>query len=308
MTRQAYYKRKLFSDSEDLAREALENALLAYVHYVRQSHNLPKSGYRELWSLCQEQFKEALTIGRDRFRELLRANGLMQRKRRFRPRTTDSRHHLKCYPDLVNTEPKRIATRPGELLVADITYIPCRSGNGFAFLSLLTDAATRCIVGYHLHPTLETDGPLIALDKAINFYKSNGIDTSQLIHHSDRGSQYASHGYVARLREAGFQISMTQTGDPLHNALAERMNGLLKNSWSLSNAQQSFAEAEERVARAVQMYNEARPHQAIGGKTPLQAFGFNAPNPLVRPLLELPLPAPELTKKSHSSRRRIFVR
>ena len=169
------------------------------------------------------------------------------------------------------------------------------------------DAASRCIVGYHLHPNLEKEGPLKALEKAFNFYKTNGIDISKLIHHSDRGSQYASSGYVARLQAEGCQISMTQTGDPLHNALAERMNGIIKNSWMLSDEKRSFARAEALVEQAVCMYDEARPHQSLGYKTPMQAVKSDSPNPLVQQAPKLPLPALSLLKKLRLSRRRTFA-
>lgn len=245
-------------------------------------------------------------MGRDSFCDLLRANGLMLRKRRVRPRTTDSRHNYFKYEDLLNTEPKLVARRAGELVVADITYIACE--NEFAYLSLLTDAYSRCIVGYCLHRTLETEGCLKALSRALDFYRHHQIDITQMIHHSDRGVQYASKSYIDLLRENGCRISMTQTGDPLHNALAERMNNTIKNSWYVSSSEQSFEQAEQAIERAVAMYNQARPHQALGSKTPLQMIHTQAPNPSLEGKEELITMAPQLSRTWRAKQKANFVK
>lgn len=124
------------------------------------------------------------TIGRDRFYGLLRSNGLMLRKRRYRPRTTDSGHEYRICEDLLNTSPKFRSYRNGSLVVCDITYIYTREG--FAYLSLVTDAYSRYIVGYSLNRTLEVSGPIKALKPAIETYHHYGIDIEGMIHHSDR--------------------------------------------------------------------------------------------------------------------------
>lgn len=230
----------------------------------------------------------------------------MLRKRRYRPRTTNSNHRFQRYEDLLNTEPRLVPKRLGELVVADITYISCQEG--FAYLSLITDAYSRCIVGYCVHDTLEVDGPLSALNQAFEFYKKHNIDIQSMIHHSDRGVQYASHEYTKRLKEQGFRISMTQTGDPLHNALAERMNNTLKNSWYISSETHTLEEAKYAVAQAVLMYNEARPHQALQGRTPMQMHEPEARNPLTdegESKIEI---APELYKRMNSEQRAKFAR
>lgn len=261
---------------------------------------LPKAGYRQLFPLCARHFGEKFTLSQDAFQKLLRENGLMLRKRRFRPRTTDSRHGFKRYPDLLNTSPKRQATRPGELVVADITYIACQGD--FAYLSLLTDAYSRCIVGYHLHPTLSTEGPLRALEMAFRFFDDHQIDIKDMIHHSDRGVQYASSIYTELLRQRGCRISMTQTGDPLHNALAERTNGTIKNSWDVSDPKQSFEDACRAVELAVERYNALRPHQALGMRAPLEALeSYRPPAPQA-----LPVPAKSLAITNASFRMAIF--
>lgn len=139
-----------------MGQAALEGSIVAYINYLRHPEHLPKAGWHQLFTRCKQKFGDAFTLGRDRFCELMPRHNLMRRKRRFRPRTTDSRLNFKCYPDLVNTVPKITPIKPGELIVADITYVACNCDKGFAFLS--TDAAS-CL-GYHLHPNLEKEDPL----------------------------------------------------------------------------------------------------------------------------------------------------
>lgn len=225
---------------------------------------------RELYYCCLEHFKEKMVIGRDRCYELFRSNGLVVRKRRTRPKTTNSNHNYYIYPDLLNTSPKFVASKSGMMVVGDITYVATL--NGWAYLSLLTDTASRVIVGYALHTTLETEGPMKALQKAIRFYEDNHIDITELIHHSDRGIQYCSNLYVGELKAHGCRISMTQCGDPLHNAMAERMNNTIKNGWLFDTGKLSFEEVRELVDKAVYAYNNLRPHQALGMKSPMQVM------------------------------------
>ncbi|QUI90058.1 IS3 family transposase [Porphyromonas gingivalis] len=304
-SRQAFYKRHL----NDLARheeDVLCSSIIQYCWHLRQAEHLPQAGFRELMVLCQQYFGPKFTLGRDRFYALLRRHGMMLRKRSVRPRTTNSRHRLYKYEDLLNTEPKFVPQRPGELLVADITYVAYQ--DGFAYLSLLTDAYSRCIVGYCLHPTLEVEGCLNALHQAFAFYDQHQIDTSNMIHHSDRGIQYAGKSYTDLLHGRGCRISMTQTGDPLHNALAERMNNTLKNSWHISSSKQSFDQALLSVDRAVRMYNEARPHQALRAKTPMQVITPESENPLLARIEHWPEIAPELYRRMNVRQKANFAR
>lgn len=226
---------------------------------------MPRAGMRELYVLCCKYFKEKMTIGRDQCFELFRSNGIVQRHRR-RPKTTNSNHNFYIYPDLLNVTPKLVAKRFGELVVADITYVA--TNNGWAYLSILTDAATRLIVGHALYPTLEVDGPLRALQESIELYESHHIDLTKLIHHSDRGVQYCSNAYIDILKNKGINISMTQTGDPLHNALAERMNNTVKNGWLFDCEGKSFQEVALIIDNAIEMYNTVRPHQSLRMLTP----------------------------------------
>lgn len=264
ITRQGYY----FQRDVESELDVLRTSIVLYSQYIRQEL-MPRAGMEILYAMCREHFGEKMEIGRDQCYDIFRANGLTLRHPR-KPRTTNSNHNFYIYPDLLNTSPKFVATRFGELVVGDITYVATESG--WAYLALLTDAATRMIVGYKLYPTLETAGPLAALEMAIDFYKEHGIDLSSLIHHSDRGIQYCSNIYVKLLKENGIQISMTQTGDPLHNALAERMNNTIKNGWLFECGDRPFGDVEELVAKAITVYNNIRPHQALGMKTPAKAL------------------------------------
>lgn len=245
--------------------------------YIR--HELPRSGCRELYFLCKEYFGGKFTLGRDRFYDVLRANSLMLRKKHFRPRTTDSNHPYRIYADLLNTTPKFVAHENCRMVVADITYV--LTNEGFGYLSLLTDAYSRVIVGHSLSRSLETEGPLKALENAFKFYASFQMQVDNLIHHSDRGVQYASKSYIQVLKQHKVSISMTQTGDPLHNALAERMNNTIKNEWLYAYADKSFEETLHGVEKAIYNYNWMRPHQALGMKTPMQMICQDARNPLL---------------------------
>ena len=280
ISRWGYYKHNEKEDEEAV----LITSVVLYCNYIRAPDNLPKSGCRELLDLCRQYFGVKFTLGRDRFYDVLRANGLMLRKKHYRPRTTDSNHNNRIWPDLLNTTPKLVADRAGQLVVADITYVYC--SEGFGFLSLLTDAYSRYIVGWCFHETLGTDGPAQALAMAIECYSGFGIDISGLIHHSDRGVQYTSQQYVEMLLKINVQISMTQTGDPLHNALAERMNNTVKNSWLFNNGELDFINCGGSIANSIYMYNTARPHQALGMKTPFEMMTGHADNPLLK--YELP--------------------
>ena len=254
-------------------------SVVLYCRYIRSADNLPKAGCRELLELNRQYFGQKFTLGRDRFYDLLRANGFMLRKKRFRPRTTDSNHSNRIYPDLLNTMPKLKAKRAGELVVADITYVYCCEG--FGFLSLLTDAYTRYIVGYCFYEALGAEGTIQGLEMANKGFEKVNIDIKDMIHHSDRGVQYTSAAYVNSLKYNNIQISMTQTGDPLHNALAERINNTVKNSWLFNNGELDFIAAGTSIDNAIHMYNTARPHLALGMKTPYEIMTGHPNNPLL---------------------------
>lgn len=267
ITRQGYYKH--INRKVDI--DILTSSIVLYCNELRKL--MPKAGMRELYACCLRKFGDKMVIGRDQCYNIFRINGLAQRKKRLKPKTTCSNHNYYIYPDLLNTTPKFVASRFGSMVVADITYVA--TSDGWAYLSLLTDAASRVLVGYALCRTLETEGPIKALKMATNFYLSHKVDLSNLIHHSDRGIQYCSNKYVNLLKEMHIHISMTQCGDPLHNALAERMNNTIKNGWLFDCGQESFEQVSKRIDDAICAYNHVRPHQGIQMKTPMEYIRDN---------------------------------
>jgi transposase InsO family protein len=209
--------------------------------------------------------------GRDTFIEILRQNDLMVRMRRRRHyRTTNSEHNYRKYPNLVKGV---VPSRPNQIWVADITYV--ETDEGVCYLSLLTDSYSHKIVGWALGPTLETRYPLEALRMAIATVPPG--QTHALIHHSDRGSQYCSYEYVDDLKKHYIGISMTQSGDPLENAVAERANGILKTEWLYKMTFPTRKKCREELERIISFYNEKRPHMSIGMQTPDEAHGQEGP-------------------------------
>lgn len=254
-TRQAYYKRLRVAEREAACAELV-------IHEVIKIRNVQKRiGGRKLHYMLAEFLSEhSMEIGRDAFFDLLRDNSLLVRKRRLRkPRTTIS-GPWRRYPNLIrDLQP----TCANQVWVSDITYV--RVGDGFAYLSLITDAYSRKIVGYHLHRDLGAKGCVSALRMALR----NNPQRNSLIHHSDRGLQYYSSGYM-KLLGPDIRVSMTEKGDPLENAIAERVNGILKDEL-LKKRFDNFIEARESVAEAVNIYNHLRPHLSIDMLTPAEA-------------------------------------
>jgi putative transposase len=193
-------------------------------------------------------------------------HGHLIRYRRRKPYTTNSNHHYKKYPNLIRHI--RYLTHPGQLWVSDITYIGLKEK--FCYLSIVTDAYSHKIIGYCLYPTLHSTGPITALLMAVKSKRGKS-----LIHHSDRGSQYCCFEYVKVLEDYGIQISMTERGDPYENAIAERVNGILKSEFLLNKSFATFAEARESVENAIEKYNHLRPHASCDNLTPVEAHDQN---------------------------------
>ena len=228
---------------------------------------MPRLGGRKLLYLLQ---KDGIHIGRDKLFDVLRHENLLVKKRKRCVYTTQSKHWLTKYPNLIEGVE---VTKPNKLWVADITYIIV--GKGFAYLFLITDAYSRKIVGYQLSPTLEADGGITALKMALA--EVNWPERVGLIHHSDRGVQYCSHNYVNLLNASQMLISMTQHGDPYENALAERVNGILKDEWIHSEQYDNFEQASSRIPEIVDIYNNSRPHLSCDMLTPVEAHSSNGP-------------------------------
>ena len=258
-SRQAYYKGFREKQQEGLKAELLIDQVLGYRKLQ------PHIGGRKLLYLLSPFMRQHnLEIGRDAFFRLLREHGLLSRRRRSKPRTTDSGHWLKKYPDLVKGQPR--PEQPCRLWVSDITYL--RLNEGDAFLSLVTDVYSRKIIGFHVSDSLGAEGCLLALQMAISAVKR----TAGCIHHSDRGVQYCSKQYVNLLESNGINISMTQSGDPRDNAIAERVNGILKTEL-LKPMFSNKEEAKAAVEKAVSIYNYLRPHSSLSMLTPALVHG-----------------------------------
>lgn len=228
----------------------------------------PGLGCAKLYLIIKELFEETGCMpGRDAFIEILRKHGLMVHiRRRKHYKTTDSNHNYRKYPNLIVD---LIPTRPNEVWVADITYV--ETTEGVCYLSLITDAYSHKIVGWAVGPTLETIYPLEALNMALATIDDE--TARRLIHHSDRGCQYCSAAYVEVLKQHGISISMTQSGDPLENAIAERANGILKTEWLYKMTIATRAECKAVLERIINFYNTQRPHMSIGMQTPEVAHG-----------------------------------
>jgi len=248
---------------------ATESFVVEFVKEVRKKD--PGIGGNKLWLMYHRRFGEKYRVGYNRFYDILERYKLKVRQRKCRVKTTDSRHDLPTYPDLVKS---LIPDQPCRVMVSDITYIAIKISPGrdeyvFCYLSLITDYYTKEIIGYSVGETLEAKYPLQALQMAIAHYK--GKDLSGLIHHSDRGVQYASYAYTARLKDSKIKISMTESGNPKDNAVAERVNSTIKNELFKGMEFYSIQEVKKAVKAAVEFYNLERPHLSLNGMTPSEA-------------------------------------
>jgi transposase InsO family protein len=255
ITRQAYYQNK-----KRVFKTLLEEELIVQkVVEVRKLH--PRMGGRKLFKkLADFRSQHAIKIGRDAFFTVLSTNNLLVKKRKRFHKTTNSNHWMRMYPNLIR---ELVPMAPNRLWVSDITYWKIKSGH--LYISFITDAYSRKIVGYQVAETMEAIESIAALEMAIKSLKTNEIN---LVHHSDRGSQYCSSGYVRLLNKKGIEISMTENGDPLENALAERINGIIKGEYLFDYQVKNLKEAKETVKSVVKLYNEDRPHSSISYLTP----------------------------------------
>jgi transposase InsO family protein len=261
-SRAAYYKslkeRECVCFSESLILEMI----------FRERCLQPRLGGKKLYRMPESGIREiAPHFGRDKFFDLLRRHHLLvDRKRQYR-KTTNSCHHFHKYCNLVRD---LSIDRPNRVWAADITYL--RTDKGFVYLSLLTDMYSRKIVGWELSENLTIEGSLAALKKAL---KDNPVRRS-LIHHSDRGVQYCSHEYVKLLKMNTIDISMTEDSHCYENALAGRVNGILKDEYLPDATFRDFAHAKKACRQAVDLYNKRRPHLSLMYKTPWQVHHGHA--------------------------------
>ena len=258
-SRAAHYK-----NEKKQATLVMDQAIvLKLVEEIREK--LPRVGVIKLYYLLQKSLDDHnIKMGIDKLYDLLNYYGLLIRKKRRRnPITTDSNHPFYRYKNLVKT---LVLDRPDQLWVSDITYI--RLTGSFSYLSLVTDAYSRKIVGYYLNNNLSKEGPVNAMRMALA--DCNRKRSSTLIHHSDRGLQYCCGEYIALLNHHHIGISMTENGDPYENALAERINGILKTEFNLGNSFKSISDAQLVLDDAIKNYNEYRPHLSLNLLTPQQ--------------------------------------
>jgi transposase InsO family protein len=254
MSRQNYYAARRLRQ-----RRQIDEAMILEL-VSRERRMQPRLGGRKLLHLLGNDFEEAkIQIGRDRFFELLAESDLLVAPKPGTPRTTNSRHSL---PVFVNLLAGKMLCAPNEAWVSDLTYI--RTDEGFLYAALITDAYSRKIVGAHIGDSLEAEGCLIALDQALKDLPADKYP----IHHSDRGCQYCCHEYVARLQTQGLPISMTQVMHCYENAQAERVNGILKQEYELDRRFRTKAQARKSFEQAVWLYNHRRPHLRLAFRFP----------------------------------------
>ena len=254
MSRQNYYAARRLRQR----RHVDEALILELVQCERQVQ--PRLGGRKLLHLLRADMEEAgVSVGRDRFFELLAEHDLLVVPKPATPHTTNSRH---CLPVFHNLFTGMSLHAPNEAWVSDLTYI--RTDEGFLYAALITDAFSRKIVGSHIGDSLEAEGCLMALDQAL----SEMPQGTQPLHHSDRGCQYCCHEYVRRLQARGLAISMTETLHCYENALAERVNGILKQEYEMDRTFRTKAQAKAAFQQAVRLYNYRRPHLMLGYRFP----------------------------------------
>jgi putative transposase len=220
-------------------------------------------GTRKLYTLLESfMLEHDIKMGRDALFDLLAANKLLVRKRKRNLKTTYSNHWLRKYPNLI------IDYIPGsvnQLWVSDITYWKINHQK-HVYISLVTDAYSRKVIGYQAAESMEAIESIKALQMALASLKEG--PGNQLIHHSDRGIQYCSSRYVKLLQDYGVKISMTENGDPLENAIAERINGILKEEYLKHYHVNTLQQAQECLKKVIEIYNHQRPHMSIGNLTP----------------------------------------
>ena len=261
-SKQAYYK-QLQQNSNTAVKEEV------IVGLIKKKRQIWKRGSgRNLHQSLQPEFKtHDIKIGRDKFFDVLRNNYLLIKSKRSRTKTTCSYHHFNRYKNCIENA---VPARANEIWVADITYLWLKPQDKFCYLSIVTDLYSRKIAGHCVHESLSVKGCIDALKQALRNRKDKN---ESLIHHSDRGVQYCCHAYVKLLQKQKIQISMTQTGDPLENAVAERIHKTIKEEFT-NDRQINFCNIEDaktEIRRFIEFYNQQRPHRSVQWLTPNEA-------------------------------------
>jgi putative transposase len=258
ISRQWYYKLQK-------SRQENNNHRQAVLELIKPHRKImDRMGTRKLYDKIKPGLElRSIKLGRDSLFRLLREERMLVKKRKNYVRTTQSYHRFMCHPNRI----KEITiNRPEQVWVSDITYI--KVANDHYYLSLITDAYSKRIMGYELGDSLKTVHCENALKRAI---KSRSYPDKELIHHSDRGFQYCSDRYVSKLKESNIEVSMTTKYDPYENAIAERVNGILKDEFGVGECFPDERTARYEIGRSIRVYNDYRPHMSCRMLTPNQA-------------------------------------
>lgn len=258
ISRQAYYQ------GLDRAKEALKvkKEIVVMVNKIRKKHK--RMGGIKLYDKLLPKFKDiGIKCGRDKFFDILREENLLVRYRKRFIKTTQSNHKYRKYPNLLLDLD---ITHSEQAWVSDITYI--KTKQGFMYLFLITDAYSKQIMGWDLSDNLKTINAIKALKMAI---KNRKYPERPLIHHSDRGIQYCTPSYIAVLEKNQIGISMTTKYDPYENAIAERVNGILKTEYEIGDGFVGLKDAKREIKYSIWLYNTDRPHLSCNMMVPAEA-------------------------------------
>lgn len=255
ISRQAYYKRLR---RKDFVEQQTRSVTALVMKYRREQ---PRLGTLKVYKLIKPQLEKMnIKLGRDKFFDMMRENRmLIQRKRRFH-KTTNSNHRFRKHPNLIKG---KVFNKAEQVWVSDLTYIKFQ--NGHLFLALTTDLYSKKIMGYHLADNTKTESTTAALRMAL---KNRKYKNRKLIHHSDRAFQYCSDEYTKLLSDNKIKISMTEKYDPYENAVAERVNGILKDEFEIDEGFVSEPQARKEIKNAITVYNSKRPHISCDYSTP----------------------------------------
>jgi len=258
-SRQAYYKALKYNTQEAFK----DDMVLGLVAKIRKRSKTSRWGVRKLYPILQSDMEVlGIKMGRDKLFDLLRVNGLLVSKRKRKFFTTQSHHWLRKHKNLVNN---MVVSRPNQLWVSDITYVQFNSI--VYYLYLITDAYSQKIVGWNVSMDLKAESAIIALKRALTSNKN--LPPYSLVHHSDRGIQYCSYDYTGLLEHNEIWISMTNPASPHENAIAERINGILKEEWLIDLEKSEGLDVQKALGNVIKIYNELRPHNGLGNIAPV---------------------------------------
>jgi putative transposase len=254
LTRQSFYKARKVRILQFLK----EDRIVQQTRIIRRDQ--PRVGTRKVYRMLLQM---GISIGRDRLFQILRNHKMLIKKRRKYTKTTNSYHRFRKHRNLIKN---LTVTKPKQVFVSDITYLDTKEG--YCYLALITDLYSRKIVGWDVSKSLSVEGCKRALRMALKDVQPG----SGLIHHSDRGIQYCTPRYTAILEKHGIQISMTEENHAYENAVAERVNGILKNEFLLGEKLPSIHFANQLVPSSINTYNNQRLHLSLNYKTPAQCY------------------------------------